>query len=104
MLAVLDLATQRDIVLGTDQQILPGSAFIIATAETALPQSDPNKASLQKAAAAVEGWSYLRGGDLGKFNELAASYAAKYTVAREEFKEPTSLMQHLSSDAELLPE
>jgi hypothetical protein len=38
----------------------------------------------------VEGWAYLRVGELGKSNELASSYAAKYAVTRNEFKEPTS--------------
>jgi pimeloyl-ACP methyl ester carboxylesterase len=72
------------------QDAIRNSAFVAATVQTTLPSNDPKAVSLQKAAKAVEGWAYLRGGDLGKFNELASSYAAKYAVTKDEFKEPTS--------------
>jgi pimeloyl-ACP methyl ester carboxylesterase len=66
------------------------SAFVISAAEMTLAPTDPNRTSLQKAAKEVEGWAYLRDGDLGKFNEIASSYVAKYAVTKSEFKEPTS--------------
>ena len=36
------------------------------------------------------GWSYLRGSNLGKFNELALSYATKYALTKNDFKEPAA--------------
>lgn len=75
---------------GRFQDAIRSSAFVTTAAETTFPSNDPKTTSLQKAAKEVEGWAYLRDGDLAKFNELASSYAAKYAVTKDEFKEPTS--------------
>jgi pimeloyl-ACP methyl ester carboxylesterase len=70
---------------GQFQLAIRNSAFVSTTVETALSSKDPKAASLKRAVNAVEGWAYLRVGDVKKFDELASSYAAKYGV---EFKEP----------------
>jgi pimeloyl-ACP methyl ester carboxylesterase len=66
------------------------ATFVAATAAGVLGVNDPKTVSLQKTAEQVQGWAYLRAGDTEKFNNLAASYAAKYAVAKDDFKEPTS--------------
>jgi hypothetical protein len=72
------------------QDAIRSAKFLAEAAETKLPANDPKAVSLQMAARRVQGWAYLRTGDLEKFNELASSYATKYTVAKEDFKEPVS--------------
>lgn len=64
--------------------------FLSAAAVVDLPANDANTVSLQKAGEQVQGWAYLRTGDLGKFNDFASAYAAKYAVAKDDFKEPSS--------------
>ena len=73
---------------GQYQDAITSSNFITVAAAKALPQNDPTLVALQKSAAEVKGWSYLRSGDLAEFNNLASSYADTFTVAKEEFKEP----------------
>ena len=75
---------------GQFQDAIRNSAYVAATVETALPSNDPKKVGLQKAANEIEGWSYLRYGDIAKFNELVSSYSTKYAVTKSEFKEPAS--------------
>ncbi|CAN7312890.1 hypothetical protein LJR220_001658 [Bradyrhizobium sp. LjRoot220] len=64
------------------------ATFITTTAESAIPATDPKREVLLKVAREVEGWGYLRSGELGKFNEVASSYATKYKVRNSDFKEP----------------
>lgn len=66
------------------------SVFVTATAASTLQENDPNAIALIKAAKEVEGWAYLRKGDLTKFNELASAYATEYAVTKDSFKEPIS--------------
>jgi hypothetical protein len=77
---------------GQFQDAIQSSAFVSVGADIALPQSDPKKANLQKAATEVEGWAYLKGGNLAKFNEIASAYATKYAVTKDDFKEPTPMV------------
>jgi pimeloyl-ACP methyl ester carboxylesterase len=72
------------------EEAIRTATFLAAAAKREMPQNDPRTVSLQKTAQELQGWAYLRAGDIGKFNEFASSYAAKYAVAKEEFKEPTS--------------
>ncbi|KJC51100.1 hypothetical protein UP09_03415 [Bradyrhizobium sp. LTSP885] len=88
---------------GRFQEAIRSSAFVKVTAETALPSSTPQKVSLQRSAKELEGWSYLRGGDLAKFNELAASYATTYAVTKDEFKEPVSPLPNDVDFAKFVP-
>jgi pimeloyl-ACP methyl ester carboxylesterase len=64
------------------------NALFVANAAQKISSNDPETLNLQKAAKQVEGWSYLREGDVAKFNDLASSYANKYAVAKDEFREP----------------
>ncbi|VIO79115.1 lipase/acyltransferase domain-containing protein [Bradyrhizobium ivorense] len=75
---------------GRFQDAIRNSAFVTTAAKALLPANDPQTASLTKTAREVEGWAYLRGGDLAKFNELASSYATTYAVSKDSFKEPAS--------------
>lgn len=75
---------------GKFQDAIRTSTYITATTEKALSSNDPKLVGLQKTAKEVEGWSYLKGGNLGKFNELAASYAAKYALTKDDFKDPAT--------------
>ena len=79
---------------GRFEDAIRSSAYVAAVVERA-PSSDPKTVNLQKAVKEVEGWSYLRGGDLGKFSDLASSYATKYAVTKEEFREPRALPSEL---------
>ncbi|WP_315758916.1 MULTISPECIES: lipase/acyltransferase domain-containing protein [unclassified Bradyrhizobium] len=82
-------AANSSYVAGQYQDAITGSNYIAVAAANTLPQNDPTLIALQKSAAEVEGWSYLRSGDLTAFNNRASSYANKFTVAKEDFKEPS---------------
>jgi pimeloyl-ACP methyl ester carboxylesterase len=81
-------AANSSYVAGQYQDAITSSNFITVAAAKALPQNDPTLVALQKSAAEVKGWSYLRSGDLAEFNRLASSYADTFTLAKEDFKEP----------------
>ena len=72
------------------EEAIRTATFLAAAADTEIPRNDPDTVSLQKTAKEVQGWAYLRMGDVAKFNEVVSSYATRYKVAKEEFKEPTS--------------
>ena len=81
-------AANSSYVAGQYQDAITSSNFITVAAVKILPQNDPTLVALQKSAAEVKGWSYLRSGNLAEFNDLASSYAKKFTLAKEDFKEP----------------
>ncbi len=81
-------AANSSYVAGQYQDAITSSNFVTVAAAKTLPQNDPTLVALQKSAAEVEGWSYLRSGDLAAFNNRASSYATKFTMAKEDFKEP----------------
>ncbi|WP_298241637.1 hypothetical protein [uncultured Bradyrhizobium sp.] len=66
------------------------SNYVARFATKELPANDPATESLVKTAEELEGWAYLKDGQLEKFNERASSYAAKYAVSKDAFKEPAS--------------
>lgn len=74
---------------GHFQDAIINSRFVAAAATT-LPTNDSKRVSLTKTAKEVEGWAYLRGGDVTKFNELASAYATEYAVTKDNFNEPAS--------------
>jgi pimeloyl-ACP methyl ester carboxylesterase len=80
---------------GQYQDAIRGSTFIAAAVETAVPPNDPSKLSLQKSAAEITGWAYLRSGDIDEFNKLASSYAEKFAMAKDDFKEPVQKQNFL---------
>jgi pimeloyl-ACP methyl ester carboxylesterase len=75
---------------GRFRDAISNASFVSATAPAVLSPNDAERERLQKEVEQVKGWAYLRDGDVGKFNELASSYAAKYAVTKDEFREPTS--------------
>ena len=48
----------------------------------------------------MQGWAYLRNGDIAKFNEAASSYATKYSVSKDEFKEPNFSVKYFTGQKE----
>lgn len=81
---------------GRYQDAIVNAAYIAASTPFVSP-TDPNLAILQKSAKEIEGWSYLKAGDLTKFNELASAYATQYSVSKDNFKEPIAPSADLSS-------
>lgn len=69
---------------------ISSSNYVALAATKELPANDPATTSLMKTAEELEGWAYLKDGQLEKFNERASSYATKYAVSKDAFKEPAS--------------
>jgi hypothetical protein len=67
---------------------ISNATFVDKSAPKLLKPNDPGTLHILKTAKQVEGWAYLREGDVEKFNELASQYAAKYSVAKDDFREP----------------
>lgn len=82
---------------GRFSDAIRNAAFVNIAAQTSLPANDPKTFSLEKTAKEVEGWAYLREGDLAKFSELASAYAIKYAVTKEEFREPAAFATEIAT-------
>ena len=99
-LAWIESVARSSYVAGQFQNAIRSSDFLTTAAEQTLPPNDPNRVSLQKAADEVQGWAYLRNGDIAKFNEAASSYATKYSVSKDEFKEPNFSVKYFTGQKE----
>jgi pimeloyl-ACP methyl ester carboxylesterase len=83
-------AASSSYAAGHYQDAILSSAFVTVAAERGLSQNDPAKLTLQKSVDEVKGWAYLRSGDLDQFNRLATSYANKFAMTKDDFKEPAT--------------
>jgi hypothetical protein len=70
------------------QEAIKNSALVGTLADAGTLEREPSAKTQVKLAQEILGWSYLREGDLGKFNAISTDYARQYQV---QLAEPKSL-------------